>query len=121
METKNCPRCGRLFTTLTGTICDSCSREEEEIFQRVKTYIEENPDNKIGQISKETEVSSKKILKYIKEGRLVISEGLKGALKCGKCGKPITSGKYCDSCVIEINNQVTELFSKKPAAKMHTK
>lgn len=122
MEMRNCPRCKRIFSYINSPICSDCEKEEEKIFESVREYIKVNPDSSLSIVSEETGVSPKKILKYVKEGKLEISKGmgLHGENKCEQCGKPITKGKYCDTCVIKINQQVEDMFTvKKNVVKMH--
>lgn len=121
MEMRNCPRCRKVFNYISSPICESCEKEEEKIFESVRDYLKQNPNFTLAQVSEATGVSAKKILKYVKEGRLEISKGMHGEIKCEQCNKPISKGKYCDSCVIQISQQVEDMFTvtKKPAARMH--
>jgi len=122
MEIANCARCKKVFTRMSGPLCEACEKEEEEIFQSVKKYVIENPLASVETVVTETGVSLKKIQKYLREGRLMMSDGLGGALQCEGCGKPIQRGRYCDTCVIHINQQVKDEFEKKPQkAVMHTR
>jgi len=111
MEYKNCLRCGKIFAYISQPICDECVRAEEEDFMRIKEFIWENPDSSLIQIAEATEVSEKRIMKYLREGRLEISNSSSSTLiTCERCGKPITTGKFCDSCVIDINSTINDLF-----------
>ena len=124
MDVANCPRCGKLFSRMSSPICEKCEKEEEDIFQRVKTYVDENSNSSLEQVATATGVSVKKITKYLRDGRLEASEGMgAGSLVCDSCGKPIPRGRYCDACVITLNQQVTDAFAKpeKPKVVMHTR
>ena len=131
MEYRNCLRCGKVFNYMSQPICDDCARAEEEDFMRVKEYVWDNPHSNLIAISEATGVSEKRIMKYLKEGRLEIENDESAPLlTCDHCGKPITSGRYCDACVININSTINDLFVdrtpeiKKPISngnpKMHT-
>ncbi len=115
MEVRNCPRCGKIFTFITSPICSNCEKEEENIFQTVRAYIEENPDAKMSKVSEETGVSVQKIIRYIKDGRLEVSKGISGEIVCENCGCPIKTGRYCEPCLVLVNRQVKELFSANPS------
>lgn len=119
MDISNCPRCGKLFTRMSSPICEDCVKEEEELFQKVKQYIEENKDKNMMEVSEATGASMKKLMKYLREGRLELSTGMSSdkALKCAQCGKPITSGLYCDSCVIDINQSIDAIFNERKKEK----
>lgn len=117
MQTKNCLRCGKLFFQTSSPICPKCVEEEENIFLKVKKYIEENPDNTINMIVEHTEVSAKKILGYIRDGRLTISKGLSGEIRCEKCDRPIESGKLCSSCSNTLAKDFNKIIDKSKTAK----
>lgn len=128
METKNCPRCGRLFQEINDHVCPRCVKAEEDLFQNVKTYINDNPMCTLKDVMEETGISHKRILQYVKDGRLEISKGMHGEFKCEKCGKPLTRGKFCESCIVKMDLEVREMFGKvqhdepksRTGAKMHT-
>ena len=122
MEMTNCPRCGKVFNRTTATpICKECEKAEEGVFESVRSYLEENPNVSMAELAEATGVTPKKILRYIKEGRIEISKDSGGIdLRCSQCGKPIKKGRYCDQCVISINQEVGELFKKKSTSGMHT-
>jgi len=126
MEVINCPRCGKIFTMIKDPLCTACMKKEEEIFISVKNHIEENPQCTLQELADETGVSTKKILQFIRDGRLEISKGMAGTLRCDSCNAPITSGRYCDTCLVEIDQDIKDMFGKIPqersgprAAKMH--
>ena len=98
MQVINCPRCRKLFTKIKSPVCPACEKLEEEQFQELRKYVEENPMANVSQASEETGVSAKRILRYIREGRLIVPEGMKLEIRCTQCGAPITEGNFCDSC-----------------------
>ena len=122
MEMVNCPKCGKVFNrTSASPICKACEKLEEEIFESVRKYLEDNPNCSMAALAEATDVSPKKILRYIREGRIEISNDGGIDLRCAQCGKPIKKGRYCDQCVISINQEVGELFKKKKSETvMHT-
>jgi len=99
--------------------------KDEEDFQKVRLFLKEFPGTKIDVVEKYTGVPHKKILKYLKEERLELSEASEDFLKCSKCGKPIKTGMYCSECYIkftkELNKILTPNSEKKEKAKMHIK
>ncbi len=128
MDMQNCPKCGRLFAKVSSKICPICEKEEEAIFQKVKAYLDENPGCIMAELLEATGVSAKKVLRYLREGRLVVSKGMENVLACESCGEPIVTGRFCDKCIVKLNNQAMELLPKKvkkpaatpnPDARMH--
>ena len=111
MDIVNCPRCGKLFTKFADPLCDDCKKAEEELFKTVRDYVETHRECTVPEVTRETGATVKKIMKYLREGRLEVSSGMKDVLKCEKCGVPITSGRFCNSCVIDINQEVDDLYA----------
>lgn len=123
MDVRNCPRCKKLFPFINSSICPDCQLSEEEEFKRLREFIDNHPTNSLQEISKETKIPTKEITRYIREGRLKINNSSGIEIHCAKCGKKIFTGKFCESCVVSLKADISDLFDaeKKPAAKMHTK
>ncbi len=125
MNIKNCPKCRKIFSPMVGqVICSDCIKEEEEEFEKVKGYLRENRGAGINIVSDETGVSIKKILKYLREGRLEITDEMVDFLKCEKCGISIKSGQYCRNCLEKVSKDLSSVLIKndennKETAKMH--
>jgi len=113
MDIRNCPKCKQVFTYFNSPLCPKCLKEEEEIYETVRTFIKDHPNSTMLEVVEATGVSAKKILKYLKEGRLEVSKGMEGELECELCGKSIPKGKFCDTCAIQISQDMSVLFSQK--------
>ena len=113
MEMANCLRCRKVFTKFKEPICEECKKKDEELFVQVKTYLEENPVSTIHQISVDTGASTKKILSWLREGRLETAEAT-GELKCRQCGADVTTGQLCEPCIAELSRQIDGMMSEKP-------
>lgn len=126
MDFKNCPECGKLFLySGRSIVCDECTKKDSQDFEKVRSYLRENPKQKLADVSEATGVSVKKINKYIQDGRLVASEGLSGAYKCSSCGVGIQRGRFCDSCAKKLSTRASNVLSeglkKSSTVRMHTK
>ena len=127
MNALNCPRCGRLFVKVKAPVCAACEKAEAEAFDRVRDYVKENPDRPITEVSEVCEVPVKRILQYVRDGRLEASKGMQGEVVCSKCGIPINTGLMCEKCIAEMGSTVNEMVTKnketaKPqGVRMHTK
>lgn len=107
MDVRNCVKCGRLFQYVSGPpICSKCKEKEEEDFKLIKDYIYENPNSNMMEISNATQVSSRLIERFIKEGRLILSEDSPLFIKCEKCGKEIKTGRLCSDCSRSLSNEM---------------
>ena len=116
MEMANCLRCKKLFPKFSDPICEDCKKSEEELFKLVKEWLDENPKSTVLTISQETGAPAKKIMQWLREGRLELVES--DELKCRGCGIGISTGTYCDLCLAEVKKQVDEAFGdRRPAGK----
>lgn len=113
MDIRNCRRCGRVYSYDGFNICPKCRRDDEADFQKVKKYIEENPSANIKEISDETEVDSKKIIEFLKEGRLEVRDENNLLLSCERCGKPIKTGRFCDKCTLEMQREFKQAIGNR--------
>jgi len=93
-------------------VCPACEKSEEETFQVLRGYIDDNPLCTMAELTDATKIPIKRITQFIRDGRLEISKGMIGEITCNKCGKPILTGRYCETCATEIGKNVNELFGK---------
>ncbi|NLZ55038.1 MAG: MerR family transcriptional regulator [Thermoanaerobacteraceae bacterium] len=99
MDLRNCPKCGKLFVYSHRNLCPSCLKKDEEDFDRVRAFINDNPEATIEEVSEGTDVSVKKILEYLKEGRLMLrNNNVNIILECELCGAQILTGRICEKC-----------------------
>ena len=118
MAATNCPRCGRVFIRRLAPICEICEKEVEQQFEDVRAYVKENPNSPIKEVSDATNVSVKRILQYVREGRIDATPGMVHDVTCSQCGKSITKGRMCELCIIKVGSQVE---SGKPQAEKEQK
>ncbi|MEN8701716.1 TIGR03826 family flagellar region protein [Bacillus infantis] len=100
-ELSNCPICGELFVrNQFREVCQSCWKDEEMAFETVYQYIRkrENRAATIVQVENATSVDEDLILKFIRTGRLKITQFPNLGYPCDKCGAIIREGKLCTKC-----------------------
>ena len=112
METRNCPRCGKIFAMVREPICKPCVKAEEEIFEKVREYVKENQNRTIQEVAEACEVNPKKILQYIRDGKLEAGMGMEGEIACSKCGRNIKTGRMCEACIAETGSQVAGMIDQ---------
>ncbi|MCL2225449.1 MAG: flagellar protein [Defluviitaleaceae bacterium] len=120
MQAMNCPRCGKVFVRIRDPICEACVKEEEQIFENVREFIKENPNLSLNEVAEACEVTVKRIMTYIRDGRIDASQGMRADVTCSKCGKPIPGGRMCEKCVLETNFQLNDMKNTKKGAGMFT-
>ncbi len=123
-ELKNCRKCNRVFSSVEGaTLCSRCNVAVDDTFSRVREYIFDNPVCSIKEVSKATNVSSEIILKWIRDGLIVLTENSSISF-CQRCSSPIDGGRFCGRCIQDLAYGLKEgIGSKdtKPKAGMHIK
>lgn len=102
----NCPKCGKIFARQNRPICDSCYKQDEEMFESARKFIKENPSSDMDDIVEETGATKKQLLRWVREGRLdlVLPEG--EGLNCSKCGRPISTGRVCKKCAAQLQSSL---------------
>lgn len=105
MDVRNCSRCGKIYAYDGFNICIHCRREDEEDFKKVKEYLDKYPGANISEVSEETEVDSKKIIAFLREGRLEIEDEDNLILNCERCGASIKTGRFCEKCTAEMQRE----------------
>lgn len=128
MKLQNCAKCGKLYKPIIrGKYCPACEKKEDEVFQRVKDYLYDNPGAGIDEISEECDATHKQIMQYLREGRLeTIGDNM--IIQCEKCGEFIRTGRYCSKCmrVISLNlksaaKKIGSSYRDDKGIGMHTK
>ncbi|MGE5542088.1 MAG: zinc ribbon domain-containing protein [Bacillota bacterium] len=109
MEIRSCPECGKIFVDAGAEVCPRCQQEEERQFETVRKFLHENPGVSIDFVSEETEVEKERIMKFLRQGRLMQSKLTGVELRCEVCGAVIPSGRVCDNCVRRLQDVADEL------------
>lgn len=106
-ELRNCPNCGKVFVKVNRNLCPECIEKEESEFEEVRKYLKDNPGASVDEISEIVGVDEKKILRWMREGRLDVSfAGAGQELTCKRCGAPISLGNLCSSCIKLLSGQM---------------
>ncbi|GFN35870.1 TIGR03826 family flagellar region protein [Tepidimicrobium xylanilyticum] len=105
MDVRNCSRCGMVYVYDGFKICLRCRKSDEEDFKKVKGYLDENPGANISEVSEETGVSTKKIIEFLRQGRLEVADEHNIILTCERCGTSIKTGRFCDKCTLEMQRE----------------
>jgi hypothetical protein len=71
----------------------------------VRKYVQENPGASIIQVAEATKVDEGVVLQMVKDGRLKVG-GYTEVSNCVRCGKRISEGTYCETCLSLINKEL---------------
>ncbi|USK54627.1 hypothetical protein LIS82_24300 [Cytobacillus solani] len=112
-ELTNCPNCNDIFVkNQFREICQNCWKEEEKAYETVYQFIRkrENRAATMEQVVSATGVEEELILKFIKTGRLKLTQFPNLGYPCDKCGAIIRTGKLCDHCS-EVLRKELDVFA----------
>jgi hypothetical protein len=75
MALSNCQLCGVLFLQdrMKIRFCKDCNEQYEQQFRAFKNLLLENPGTSIQEAAVKTNVSSKLIMEWVREGRVHLS------------------------------------------------
>ncbi|MDD3840300.1 MAG: MerR family transcriptional regulator [Clostridia bacterium] len=116
MNIRNCKQCGKIYAYTGSDLCPVCRKEEDDMFDKVREYIYSHPGANTLEVSEETGVEEKIILKFLREGRLELKTAGLG-LDCERCGVSITTGRYCSKCAKDLKEGFSGGQSAGPAKK----
>lgn len=119
----NCPSCGKIMVKNSfRDICHDCYKEEEKLFEIVYKYMRkrENRAATIRQVVEATGVSEDLLLKFIKSGRIQVTQFPNLGYPCDQCGRIIRTGKLCERCQENLREELSE-FQKEEERKKELK
>ncbi|MFD4816391.1 TIGR03826 family flagellar region protein [Peribacillus butanolivorans] len=109
MDLFNCQNCNSLFVkTKFRDVCDACYKEEEAKFDEVYAYIRKKSNRTalMMQVVEATGVEEDLIIKFVKTGKLRISQFPNLGIPCEKCGTNIQSGRLCSKCSDSLRSEL---------------
>lgn len=119
MKLENCPRCGKLFAKGIHDLCPACMKDIDKEYDKCATFLKDNRQCSMQELSDGTGVSVRQITRFIREGRISIVKLPNLAYACESCGAPIRDNTLCVECrnrlAAEMKSQMNE--SRKPPAK----
>ena len=108
---KNCSMCGKAFLALPGArTCRECRLEEYRMESEVMNYVRDNPGCTMQDIMRDTGAPESLLRRLHAEGRFIEMENV--TLPCKKCGKRITTGKYCRECLATMKKGLKNAVEK---------
>ena len=115
-DLRNCPVCGKVFVKINRNLCPDCIEKEEKEFEVVRKYLKDNPGASVEEISEITGVDEKKVLRWMREGRIDVEySGGETGLSCKRCGAPISLGNLCSNCIRLLSGQMKSAASSIPS------
>lgn len=108
-EVKNCPNCGNIFRKTTWPICQDCKNNMENELSKCTEFIRRNRQTNMSQLVEQTGVSEISITKYIRDGKINISDVPNLSYPCDLCESNIRKGNLCYNCRVKINTDIDKM------------
>ncbi len=104
MASRTCKRCGKEFeaTLISNGLCADCASEIQDKYHQVRDYLWDHPNTSASVVARDCNCSVHQVMRWVKEGRFLVSEDSRVFLTCENCGRKIVSGIFCDSCAKAI-------------------
>ncbi|MBR6267500.1 MAG: flagellar protein [Selenomonadaceae bacterium] len=105
IKLKSCPMCGKTFiATPAQRVCRDCRDKEYQMEREIVNYVRDHPGAQPAEIIEATGASEAVLRRMIEEGRFIELGNI--MYPCKKCGKPISSGKYCRACYVKMKQSL---------------
>ncbi|KON86283.1 membrane protein [Sporosarcina globispora] len=119
-ELSNCPKCDAIFVkNQFRDVCQDCWKEEEKAYETVYQFIRkrENRTAMMMEVVEATGVEEELIIKFIKSGRLKLTQFPNLGYPCEKCGASIREGKLCGSCAGGLRKDLQQFTAEEERRK----
>ncbi len=111
VKLKNCPICGKTFIgTPAHRVCRDCREKEYQMERTIISYVRDHPGARPAEIVAETGASEKLLRRMIEEGRFIELGNIR--YPCKKCGRLISTGKYCRECYSKMKQSLQKAHAE---------
>jgi len=107
---RNCPLCGKLFSDTGIGYCQKCYDKSREYENKINDFVKEHPNCTLRDIARQTKVPLHVASSMVNKGQFLA--GGKISYPCSRCGKAITSGLYCGSCMALVHEATANAKKK---------
>lgn len=110
-QIETCPSCGDIYVkNQFRDVCQNCWKEEEKAYDEVSRFMRrrENRAATMLQVVEAVGIEEDLLLKFIRSGRLKVTQFPNLGYPCDKCGTIIRTGKLCESCALEIKKDLEQ-------------
>jgi flagellar operon protein (TIGR03826 family) len=109
LNVDNCPSCGRVYLKNAYRLCPNCLKDIELQYEKCLKYLRDNRTSTITELSEATEVSTRQITKFIREGRIDIKGNPNMGYDCEVCGAEIREHMMCEACRSRLAKESKDL------------
>jgi hypothetical protein len=87
-------------------ICSNCSAEEDNCIKSIEKTLVRNRQLNIDELAQSANIPRKKILSFIRKGKIRLFDYPNLADECDVCAGPIRRGTMCNKCAIRIQDEI---------------
>jgi hypothetical protein len=123
----HCTQCGGKMVYKSNGVyyCEDCGAQELDNYGKIHRYIEENGTSNGMEIADGTGVPIDYVIRYLRKGRIQITENSERFIPCERCGCDIKFGRFCPDCIKELCDGIQVAFhedmGEKPRSHMEGK
>lgn len=110
MDFSNCLVCGKLCAKTPMGLCPVCSLRQDEFENTVADYIRDHRRCTVQEVQIATRVPEKIIYRMIKSGRIQECKDMQ--FPCARCGKLISTGRLCKTCMGKFMAEAEKVTSE---------
>ncbi|WP_159885428.1 TIGR03826 family flagellar region protein [Paenibacillus puerhi] len=110
LNVANCNRCGKVYMKNNYGLCPACIKGIEAEYEKCLNFLRDHRQCTIQELSDETGVEMKQIMKFIREGRISIKNNPNMAYSCEACAAPIREGNICEPCRTRLMKETSGLM-----------
>lgn len=97
-----------MFSKVAKDICPECIKEREEVFERIRDYLRENPRSSVPEVVEALDCLTEDVVALIQEGSLILQDFPNFNTTCERCGQPTQEGRYCNKCKTELAGKLAQ-------------
>jgi flagellar operon protein (TIGR03826 family) len=118
LNVDNCPGCGRVYVKNSYKLCPNCFKDIELQYEKCLKYLRDNRTSMMTELSEATEVSTRQITKFIREGRISIKGNPNMGYDCEVCGTAIRENTMCEPCRSRLAKESKDLHEDETRKKI---
>lgn len=122
MNLGNCPQCGKLYVLNFREMCPDCKKEIERQYELCSEYLRVHRGSTMTELSEATEVTTRQITKFIREGRISVIDAPNLSYPCEVCGTAlIHDSNMCPACRARLTKELSDSVKDQQSRNMDDK
>jgi uncharacterized Zn finger protein (UPF0148 family) len=106
LRVAHCSACGSIFQMNMRGLCSNCSAKEDTYIKSIEKTLIRNRQLNMDELAQAADIPRKKILSFIRKGKIMLFDYPNLADECDVCAGPIRKGTMCNKCATRIQDEV---------------